>query len=158
MRRSIALATWLVLGCSAGAGAPPASQRAERGVCDDFELDVERVWNASAKGDIRSGLGSLQASYTQHTAEVVITKLDAVARDWVMLKRNACLDTVVRKVMPRETYVALGACYDAALSRQRMLVSVLGKADGEVAAKSLELVEETSQSLTACGNRAVLAS
>jgi tetratricopeptide (TPR) repeat protein len=155
-RLGACLAALALVGAACGTGRPPAAP--PRTPCDDFELDVERVWNDESRRDIRAGFGNIGASYTSRAAEAVITKLDAVSRDWVMLKKNACVDTVVRKVMPRETYVALAACYDSALARQRMVISVLGNADRNVAAKSLDLAVEASRALESCGRDAVTTS
>ena len=127
MKRAMCVA-WLVL-CGCGGSSQPAAQaeKPPADPCADVELDVEKVWSASIRAEFL-GKGGVIAGETR---EAVATKLDALSRDWVMLRRSVCLDHYKREVISKQQYASRAACLDQNLQRQRSLIAALD-AGGEV--------------------------
>jgi hypothetical protein len=123
--------TWVLCPLIAACAAPvtPPRSAPDLGPCDDFELDARRVWNDELASAVGASFSKWGASFAQKTAEQVVTRMDGFTRDWINMSKRACVDTVVRKVMQKDTYVALSACYDTALTRQRAFVELFAKAE-----------------------------
>ena len=87
----------------------------------------------------------------------IMTKMDALTSDWVMMSRRACKDTLVRQTMPKEIYVRVSLCLNAALVQQRTLITALGDVDRS----SYEYIDramlDISDNIATCQNQAVLA-
>jgi tetratricopeptide (TPR) repeat protein len=93
--------------------------------CEDFALDAERVWSRDTASSVRLGLLEAGGRSSERTVERIVTKMDALTRDWVMMREKACKDTLERALMPPEVYVKVSACLDVALVQQRTAVSLL---------------------------------
>jgi hypothetical protein len=94
----LTLALGLALGCDRQTTSPDAGG----GPCDDFELDVERIWGSSKRREVRDGLRSFAGESQVMNVDRIVTKMDAITSDWVMMSRRACRDTVERRTMPEE--------------------------------------------------------
>lgn len=141
----------LVLVLAAGCGGPqPTPPVARDPRCAGFELDVERMWNAEARAEIRSAFGGTGVAYAERMSESVVTKMDDATRDWVMLKESLCTDCLVRGLISKEVYAARSSCYDAALILQRSSISLFKGADGVMVEKALEVFTGISDRLESC--------
>ncbi|NVB38015.1 tetratricopeptide repeat protein [Pseudenhygromyxa sp. WMMC2535] len=154
-RASLALIA-LLAGAFAGACAHGRDQAAS-GPCDDFDLDVERVWSSDKRREIRSGLEAFAGESQQINVDRIITKMDDIASDWVMMNRRACKDTVERETMPEEIYVRVSLCLNTALVQQRTLVSALEGVDRTSYEHIDRAMLEISEQISTCQNQAVLA-
>jgi hypothetical protein len=128
------------LSCGGGQAAPAKDP------CADVELDVERVWSAEIRAEVLGKGGTVGGS----SREVVATKMDDLARDWVMVRRAVCRDHFERAVITKEQYVARTECLDAILAEQRTLVASLRQGAGDDVAARLAAVSER---VGTCGQR-----
>ena len=146
MKSVIALALLGVLiGCaSRAASADSAGGQADP--CADVELDVEKVWSASLRAEFLGKGGAIAGE----TRQSVATKLDALSRDWVMLRRSVCLDYFKRQVISKQQYSGRAACLDQNLQRQRSLIASLD-AGGDVQVESQ--LKSTSDEIGRCGSQ-----
>ena len=112
---------WVAHACTLPTPTMPAS--VERG--DDFDKDVRVLWSRSTKIEVERRHPCVTGKYAESLSERVVTKMDAITRDWVMMQESVCKDTVVRKVTPAEVYTKVAACMRVALVSQRTLVEVM---------------------------------
>ena len=102
---------------AAACGSPPANngglQSVDRGACGDFELDVERFWSSKTRAEVDAGITKISGERSAQVSERIVTKMDELTRDWVMMQEGICKDTLVRKVMPEEAYVKVSLCLAA---------------------------------------------
>lgn len=142
------------LGCD---GRETQSPDQSAAVCDDFELDIEKIWSSSKRREVRDGLRSFAGETQVVNVDRIVSKLDAITSDWVMMNERACKDTLVRKTMPEEIYVRVSLCLNAALVQQRTLVTQLAAVDRtsyeHIDRAMLDIVEN----IATCQNQAVLA-
>ena len=125
-----------------GVGCAHASSQRAGGAdaaCDDFQTDVEHVWNEQTKVNVRASLmdrwsGELGVDVARQQSESVASKMDRVAQDWVMLRRAACMDHFKRGVGSAEAYQARARCFDDVLQTQRNVL--IGLQNGSVASVS----------------------
>lgn len=146
-----ALVSWLSLGCATTSNADSA------GPCDDFELDVQKVWNSSKRREVREGLRSFAGETQTVNVDRIVTKMDAITTDWVMMSRRACKDTLVRRTMPQEIYVRVSLCLNTALVQQRTLVTQLAAVDRTSYEHVDRAMLDISGHIGTCQNQAVLA-
>ncbi|HLT39072.1 MAG TPA: tetratricopeptide repeat protein [Enhygromyxa sp.] len=147
------LALGLALGCDRQTTSPDEGG----GSCDDFELDVQRVWGSSKRREIREGLRSFAGETQVVNVDRIVTKMDAIASDWVMMSRRACKDTVERGTMPKEIYVRVSLCLNTALVQQRTLVTQLEAVDRVSYEHIDRAMLDISENIATCQNQAVLA-
>ena len=139
----------LLAGC---AGRRPSESN---GPCDDFALDAEQVWSSTKRRELRSDLEDFAGETQTVNIDRIVTKMDAITRDWVMMSRRSCRDTVERETMPKEIYVRVSLCLNAALVQQRTLVTQLEQVDRS----SYEHIDRAmlgiSEQIATCQNQAV---
>ncbi len=146
------------VGACHGAGPGPAlapREDASARPCADFELDVERFWSRSSRAEVRAGLLAAGGSVDESVAGRVVTKLDELSRDWVMMQESVCKDTLVRKVTPPDVYTKVSMCLRTTLISQRTLVSSLRAPSREAAYKSDEALATIRQDAQNCQKDAV---
>lgn len=143
----------LGLGCDGQTATPDEGG----GSCDDFELDVERIWGSSKRREVRDGLRSFAGETQVVNVDRIITKMDAITSDWVMMNRRACKDTVERKTMPEEIYVRVTLCLNTALVQQRTLVTQLESVDRTSYEHIDRAMLDIAENIATCQNQAVLA-
>lgn len=148
----VGLAT--ALGCDTRATTSPD---AGAGPCDDFALDVDRIWGSSKRREVRDGLRSFAGETQVVNVDRLVTKMDAITSDWVMMNRRACKDTMVRKTMPEEIYVRVSLCLNTALVQQRTLVTQLEAVDQTSYEHIDRAMLDISENMATCQNQAVLA-
>ncbi len=126
LRWLLLLVSLLALSCG---GPDPkfarGNPRGKTGPCDDFEKDVDRFWSRSTKAEVRAGIIGATGEFARSLVERVVTKMDSVTRDWVMMQESVCKDTVVRKITTPEVYTKVAACMRVALVSQRTLVEAM---------------------------------
>jgi hypothetical protein len=106
--------------------------------CKDFDLDVQKVWNAEIKLKVDLAVKEIGGEAGVSEAEKVTTKMDTLTRDWVMLKESACQDHFKRQLITAEEYKQKAACFDAFLQQQRAVITALEGGDGAAIDKILE--------------------
>jgi hypothetical protein len=89
--------------------------------CADFEVQVERYWSASIRAQALDKGGEVELEKRSG----VVTKLDRIAEDWVMMRTSVCKDHYVRGVIDQDEYAARVRCFDDRLERQRTLATAL---------------------------------
>ncbi|PRQ10136.1 tetratricopeptide repeat protein [Enhygromyxa salina] len=158
------LSTWVLsAGLLAGAGlgltpgcATPGPPQA-RGACDDFDLDVEKIWGNAKRREVRDGLRTFAGESQVVNVDRIVTKMDAITTDWVMMNRRACKDTLERQTMPEEIYVRVSLCLNTALVQQRTLITQLGEVDRTSYEHIDRAMLDISENIATCQNQAVLA-
>lgn len=140
------LIAWVLVLLAACASSPPPPQSQAADPCADVELDVEKVWGASIRAEFLGKGGEIAGE----TRQAVATKLDALSRDWVMLRRSVCLDHFKRQVISKDQYASRAACLDQTLQRQRSLIAALD-AGGEPQPDAQ--LESISDEIGRCGTQ-----
>ena len=122
LRLPILLSMLSILGTTqlacAGTGKNSASQADP---CADFDIQVEKVWSASIRGQVMQHGGEIEVE----KRESVVNKMDRISEDWVMMRTSVCKDHFVRGVIDQPTYAARVRCFDDRLERQRTLSETL---------------------------------
>ena len=154
---AIALAGALGQGCGPSVSTPvvPPTPMQRDPRCAGFELDVAHVWNQQTRGEIKTAFGRVGGGYSKQVVARVITKMDNITRDWVMLKENLCTDCLVRGLISKDIYATRSACYDASLIRQRMLIEYLKNADQKTVDHSLAVFGSVLDNLLQCQSEAI---
>jgi hypothetical protein len=133
---AIVLVSVLAVGCGsrqpAGDGDP----------CSDFALDVEKVWNTDVRLKLDIAIKQFGAEGGVTQGEKVATQMDAVTRDWVMLRESACNDHLKRKLITAEEYRGKVACFDAFLERLRTMIAAIEAGDGTAVGDALAAPQE----------------
>jgi tetratricopeptide (TPR) repeat protein len=161
--RVLALVTFAgvsVGGCGTAPLAPPTSMRAPdppraKGPCEDFELDVKRVWSSQTKADVKAGIIEVGGEWGQAVSLEVTTKLDALSRGWVMMKQSACRDHLIRKVLPAEAYNRISSCLNTVLVDQGTLLAIAHSPSRDAIAQMNETLRAIGDELQSCGSRAL---
>jgi tetratricopeptide (TPR) repeat protein len=149
---------FVFLGLGLGApGCVTTSNVDQGGSCEDFELDVEKIWSRSKRGEVRSGMRAFAGESQLVNVDRIVTKMDAITTDWVMMSRQACKDTVERGTMPEEIYVRVTLCLNTALIQQRTLITALGEVDRGSYEHIDRAMLDISDNIAACQNQAVIA-
>ena len=148
----------LTLGLALAGASGCAHQPVQRsGPCDDFSLDVDRMWGDSKRREVRAGLESFAGESQTVNVDRIITKMDDTTSDWVTMNRRACRDTLERKTMPEEIYARVSLCLDTALIQQRTLITQLESVDRSSYEHIDRAILDISDHIATCQNQAVLA-
>jgi hypothetical protein len=126
-RRLAAFALTLMACARSGATTSTASSDAAD-PCADFEVQVEKYWSASVRAQVLDKGGQIELEKRSG----VVTKLDRISEDWVMMRTSVCKDHYVRSLIDKDEYAARVRCFDDRLERQRTLATALS-GDGELA-------------------------
>jgi hypothetical protein len=89
--------------------------------CADFDVQVEKYWSASIRAEALDKGGQIELEKRSG----VITKLDRISEDWVMMRTSVCKDHYVRGLIAKDEYAARVRCFDDRLERQRTLATAL---------------------------------
>lgn len=108
----------LALLCAIACGCGGAQEGAQ--TCSGFDLDVEKVWNAEVKAKVMGYGGEIGGEMGQK----IVTRMDNLTRDWVMLRESACRDHQ-RGFLTDEEYKAKVKCFDAFLQNVRTMLTAL---------------------------------
>jgi hypothetical protein len=116
--RRLAVLALALTACERGASttAPGAADP-----CADFEVQVEKYWSASIRGQALDKGGEIELEKRSG----VVTKLDRISEDWVMMRTSVCKDHYVRSLIAKDEYAARVRCFDDRLERQRTLATAL---------------------------------
>lgn len=153
---SLGAAVGLSLALAPGCVTTSNSMQAN-GPCDDFELDVEKIWSRTKRGEVRSGMRTFAGESQLVNVDRIVTKMDAITTDWVMMSRSACRDTLERGTMPQEIYVRVKVCLNTALVQQRVLITALESVDRTSYEHIDRAMLDIADSIATCQNQAVLA-
>ncbi len=156
LSHGILLVVWVaVLSCAGPEPRFPGEAQAARGPCDDFDKDVERHWSKSTRIEVRAGILSVTGDYAHTLVERVVTKMDHITRDWVLMQESVCKDTIVRKITPPEVYTKVAACMRVALVSQRTLVEAMRSPNKEQVFKLDEAVLTIGRDNAECQKEAI---
>ncbi len=133
---------------------PPSTPKVS-GPCEDFELDVTRVWSSETKAEISAGIVEVGGEWGQRVVLDVTTRLDAVSRGWVLMKQSVCKDHLVRKTLPAEAYNRISSCLDTVLVRQSTLLAIAQSPSRDALSKMSETLRNIGDELHVCRGRAL---
>lgn len=133
---------------------PPSTPKVA-GPCEDFELDVRRVWSSETKAEISAGIVGVGGEWGQRVVLDVTTRLDAVSRGWVLMKESVCKDHLVRKTLPAEAYNRIASCLDTVLVRQSTLLAIAQSPSRDALSKMSETLQNIGDELHWCRGRAL---
>lgn len=145
------------VGLGVAPGCVTTSNTQAAGPCDDFDLDVEKIWGNAKRREVRDGLRNFAGESQVVNVDRIVTKMDAITTDWVMMNRRACKDTLERDTMPKEIYVRVSLCLNTALVQQRTLITQLGEVDRTSYEHIDRAMLDISENISTCQNQAVLA-
>jgi hypothetical protein len=129
------LALCLSLACASEQRATSSANASDP--CADFQVQVERYWSASIRARALGHGGELELEKRSG----VVTKLDRIAEDWVMMRTSVCKDHYVRALIDADEYAARVRCFDDRLDRQRTLATALtGEAPLELVGSELDVL------------------
>ncbi|HEU5076185.1 MAG TPA: tetratricopeptide repeat protein [Polyangiaceae bacterium] len=134
--------------------APPPSG----GHCRDFELDAERIWSSKTRGEVHAGILSAGGSIDRTIADRVVTKMDGITRNWVMMQENICKDCVERRILSEEAYSKMSVCLRTALVSQQTLATALQSPTVDQVFRVDQSLAKIGDDLKACQNEAVYSS
>jgi hypothetical protein len=117
-----------MMACVRGDSASATTSPAAADPCADFEVQVEKYWSASIRAQVLGKGGEIELDKRSG----VVTKLDRISEDWVMMRTSVCKDHYVRSLIAKDEYAARVRCFDDRLERQRTLATAL-TGDGELA-------------------------
>ncbi|PRP95879.1 hypothetical protein ENSA5_37490 [Enhygromyxa salina] len=120
------LALALALGACVGTASDSSAPGDEP--CADFEVQVETYWSASVRAEVMNQGGELEVEKRAG----VVTKMDRISEDWVMMRTAVCKDHFARQLITKQEYAARVRCFDDRLERQRTLATALA-GEGELA-------------------------
>jgi len=120
------------------------------GPCDDFAIDAERVWNEKTQRALSEKLSAYPADFAGRTLRQAQAKFGEFTERWVRASKEACYETVIQRTLPRSSYVALSACFDAALIQERVVIERLVEADPETVGNAYDAMYEVERALDAC--------
>jgi hypothetical protein len=127
VRRLAALAL-ILTACVRGGSASSTTSPTTADPCADFEVQVEKYWSASVRAQVLDKGGEIELEKRSG----VITKLDRISEDWVMMRTSVCKDHYVRSLIAKDEYAARVRCFDDRLERQRTLATALA-GEGQLA-------------------------
>jgi hypothetical protein len=117
-----------LMACVRGDSTSRTASPATADPCADFEVQVEKYWSASFRAQVLDKGGELELEKRSG----VVTKLDRISEDWVMMRTSVCKDHYVRGLIDKPEYAARVRCFDDRLERQRTLATALVD-EGELA-------------------------
>jgi hypothetical protein len=122
-----------------------ASQQSRSDPCQDFSLDVKRIWNVGIKARLESSIVKFGGELAVNQAKEVITKMDNITRDWVMIRQSVCRDYFFRKVITSDEYKKRVSCLDANLQNQRNFILAIQSGNMKIIDKISTLSLEVMQ-------------
>lgn len=133
VRRLAALALTLtsaltLMACVHADATPRTTGPAAGDPCADFEVQVETYWSASIRAQLLDKGGEIELEKRSG----VVTKLDRISEDWVMMRTSVCKDHFVRGLIAKDEYAARVRCFDDRLEQQRTLATALA-GEGDIA-------------------------
>ncbi len=110
-------------------------------VCTGAEARLAGVWDAARDERVRTALHATGAAYADEAYLGAKRALDAYARSWVLVRKEACEATEVRREQSADLLDLRMTCLDDRLAAMRAQVDVLAAADVAVAAKATQAAE-----------------
>jgi hypothetical protein len=139
------LAAFVLTSTACVRGGSTASPAADP--CVDFEVQVEKWWSASVRAQALDKGGEIELEKRSG----VVTKLDRISEDWVMMRTSVCKDHYVRGLIDKVEYAARVRFFVDRLERQRTLATAL-TGEGELAAIESMLDALLAQPASCDGN------
>lgn len=124
----LAMLALTLTACVRGDSTPGTTSPDATDPCADFEVQIETYWSASIRAQVLDKGGEIELEKRSG----VVTKLDRISEDWVMMRTSVCKDHHVRGLIAKDEYAARVRCFDDRLERQRTLATALG-GEGELA-------------------------
>ena len=123
--------------------------------CREMGQHLDGVWDDAARERVGAAIAATEVSHSAETANLVQTRLDTYAANWVEARRDACEATHVRAEQSAELMDRRMECLDDRLDAVGALVSVLADADATVTRNAAVAVAELP-SVAPCGDRTAL--
>ena len=140
-RRWLAVGAAIVtVGASGMAISSLRARQADR--CSGAEARLSGVWDAARRDAARVAIAGTGVAYGEATWEHVAPRLDAYARGFTGMHREACEATAVRGEQSSEVMDLRMACLERARLRLRAVTDRLVEADAEVIEHAHALVED----------------
>jgi tetratricopeptide (TPR) repeat protein/predicted Ser/Thr protein kinase len=121
----IAAATWGV-----ARGDDPADAR-----CSGADEQLAGVWDGERRSDVRAAIEATSLAFAGAAWDEASTRLDAYARDWAAMHRDACEATAIRREQSEHTMDLRMACLARARDSVVAATELLAHADAEVVGK-----------------------
>ncbi len=142
-RRLRRLAIWGLVASAVGGTLWWAEARRVRAfeACAGAAAPMQRVWNESLRGALEQTLRSALPTGTEATVTSVLDGLDRYSAAWSRARKEACLDTRIRKLVSETVLDARMACLDARARSVRTLLDELAQANRNTALQAAQAVE-----------------
>ena len=152
----VATSAVAVSACGAPEGGTSTAEGEDKAAaCEDFATDIERLWNDAEKGRVHAAVSDAGGDSPEGSAEAVITRVDELSHDWVLLKERFCKDAVIRQTITKEAYFKVSACLDNWLMSMRAIVRSLESAEGASAERATAALDNLKLELDACVQQAL---
>jgi hypothetical protein len=106
---------------------------------------VKKIWNVGIKAKLESSIVKYSGELAINQAKEVITKMDNITRDWVMIRQSVCRDYFFRKIITSEEYKKRVSCLDTNLQNQRNFISAIQSGNMKIIDKISTLSVEVRQ-------------
>jgi tetratricopeptide (TPR) repeat protein/predicted Ser/Thr protein kinase len=137
-RRSLAGAAALLVIGGALAWTITSSNR----TCEGAEDKLVGIWDDTQRDTVHHALLDAKVDYGEDTWARVEQRIDAYARAWINMHRDACEATHVRGEQSTELLDLRVACLGESLHHLDALLGVLAEADAKVAERAVRAVAE----------------
>ncbi|MCC6157887.1 MAG: hypothetical protein IT350_07520 [Deltaproteobacteria bacterium] len=113
--------------------------------CGDFDLDVKKVWNAEIRASVQYAFVKYGGEIGGQSENEIVTQMDNLTRDWVMMREAACRDHFDRKVISSDTYTRRTACLDRHLAVSRSAIATLQAGSPDAGAQIAQAAQMASE-------------
>jgi len=110
---------------------------ARRSPCARVERKLARVWDAARKREGRAAFLRTGLPYAEQSWRSSERTLDNYARDWILMRTEACTATWVRRQQPADVLDLRMRCLDRRLDHLRALGELYTHADANLVAQSV---------------------
>ncbi|MBP7292465.1 MAG: protein kinase [Nannocystaceae bacterium] len=157
-RRYVALGGTLFTGAAVAVGARELTRPSDlhRQHCDRDATAVASVWNDDLRGRVAATMRAVAVPFAADTTDRVLAALDEGSAAWSSARHRWCMASPIEGAAPR-VHVAMGACFDHILARERELVASMSDPDAASLLNALEAIERLQRDQDRCEQPAYLA-
>lgn len=156
LRRRLALIA-VVLLVAGGVGFGVWWRGRDARVCQGARDHLQGVWDQARRAEVSAAFRASGRSYAERALEMVISRLDSFADQWVAMRTEACQATRVRGEQSGELLDRRMVCLDRALGRMREMTEQFAGADVALVDDALAAVSRLPERGSCADREALLA-
>mgnify|MGYP002619552931 CR=1 FL=1 len=124
--------------------------------CDGGQDRLGALWNPARQATLQTAFGDSAVPFADHAWDRAHQALDAYGREWLEMRREACVATHVRGEQSAETLEARTRCLDRRLAELDGLLTVFETADAKVVERAAQAARDLTP-ISACADVETLA-